>query len=111
MTPTLLSRKKLEPSASQVARHRAEGPVTFSRTLRFAAELKTARWIRKVAKERNYALSLHEAHEVWAEYSNDYCATWMLPDAENPDVEAWRAISLWDSRLLSSKGKGMSRHE
>lgn len=66
----------------------------------FARELETARWLKHVAIKRGTLLTIQQAHEAWAEHSDDYCAGWLAPDSENPTAEAWRAIEQWKARRM-----------
>lgn len=85
------------------------GSVSFPKSVRFAAELETATWLQGIAKTRGYKLTLIEAHEVWAEHSDAYCAQWLLADSENPKAEAWRAITVWWHRHRKPNTQGLPR--
>lgn len=74
-----------------------------AKTDRFVREMQTALRIKEEAAKRGYNLSLEQAHEVWDEHSNDYCAGWLVFDAADPVAEIWRAITKWESRHPSIK--------
>jgi hypothetical protein len=69
-----------------------------TKTDRFMREYNTAARVQFEANKRGAKLTLEQAHEVWAEHSDDYCAEWLAPDAENPVAEIRRAITAWQHR-------------
>lgn len=68
------------------------------RTSRFIAEYQTAQRIKTEAAKRGHDLTLEQAHNVWAEYSAERAAQWLVFDSENPVAEIWRAITCWTER-------------
>lgn len=69
-----------------------------AKTTRFMAEYLTAKRVMEEAYKRGTVLNLEQAHAVWAEYSDDRCAQWLVLDSENPVAEIWRAITRWKAR-------------
>ncbi len=67
------------------------------RTTRFVREMATALRVKEEAQKRGHNLSLEQAHQCWAEYSDDYCAGWLVFDAADPVAEIWRAITRWEA--------------
>jgi hypothetical protein len=71
---------------------------TNAHTDRFMREWETARRIIKEAQKRGTTLTLEQAHAVWVDHSDDYCAQWLVFDAADPVAEIWRAITKWQAR-------------
>lgn len=65
---------------------------------RFASELYTAEWLVRVAAMHGKVLSVVQAHQAWAEHSDDLDASWLVPDYEQPRGEALGAITKWQAR-------------
>ena len=49
-----------------------------TKTTRFMAELETAEEVMRVAEANGIELTIEQAHEAWAEHSDDYCASWLM---------------------------------
>lgn len=63
------------------------------------AELSTAIRIQQEAlAAKGIALSVEQAHEAWAEHSDDYCAGWLCWRDENPRGEILEALTKYEAR-------------
>jgi hypothetical protein len=69
-----------------------------TKTEQFTRELRTAEEVRRVAKEHGTTLTLAQAHEAWAEHSDDYCAGWLAFDSESPRIEILQALTKYRER-------------
>ena len=69
------------------------------KTDRFISELETAQFVQRIALERyNAEMTIAQAHECWQEHSDDYCASWLKLDSENPCGEACRSLIKWQEQ-------------
>ena len=69
-----------------------------TKTERFASELRTAKEVQRVAQEHGTTLTIEQAHEAWAEHSDDYCAGWLCWRDENPRIEILQALTKYRER-------------
>ena len=69
-----------------------------TKTERFASELRTATEVQRVAREHGTSLTIEQAHEAWAEHSDDYCAQWLCWRDENPRIEILQALTKYRER-------------
>lgn len=68
------------------------------RTHEFEYEYRTASTIQRVVKERKgLELTLIEAHQLWAEHSDDYAAGWLV-FSEEKESEILQALTCWLAR-------------
>jgi hypothetical protein len=70
-----------------------------ARSQRFAEELSTANRIQTtVLHAKGVSIDVVKAHEIWADHSNDYCATWLCVDSADPTGEILRALAKYEDR-------------
>lgn len=78
--------------------------ITHPKSERFRSEWGVALLVQQVAARRGLHLLLEQAHEAWAEHSDDMCASWLLPDFERPEAEIAQAITKYQARHPHVKG-------
>lgn len=84
--------------------------ISHPKSERFLSELSVARHVQSVAHQRGLQLELEQAHEVWAEHSEDMCAGWLLPDSESPEAEIAQALTKYQARHSHVVGSGAKCH-
>ena len=77
-----------------------------TKTERFASELRTATEVQRVAREHGTSLTIEQAHEAWAEHSDDYCAQWLCWRDENPRIEILQALTKYRERHAKTAHTG-----
>ena len=82
-----------------------------TKTERFASELRTATEVQRVAREHGTSLTIEQAHEAWAEHSDDYCAQWLCWRDENPRIEILQALTKYRERHAKTLARSNAADE
>lgn len=61
-------------------------------------EYRTAETVRQIARDHGTTLTLEQAHEAWAEHSDDYCAGWLAWGNDNPKIDVLQALTKYRER-------------
>lgn len=71
----------------------------MSNTDRFMSEMSTAQCVQAISFNIGLNLTLRQAHECWAEHSDDYCAGWLdWRNPSDPSGEIMEALTRWQAR-------------